>query len=198
MGKTASKHKQGTQTRWEISHIAMDLFSSVGYEATTIQDICEKADVSVGAFYYYYQSKEDILYDLYKKMDEGLAAHFWNAQFDDPVRGILEVQAYLANALQARGVRIPAQIFKNELTAHVRYILNKDRVYCQLIFRLVTEAAARGQFNPIYSAQSITDAIFRLSRGVVYDWCLHDGGYDLGKQLQTDTRFVLAYSRPEA
>jgi AcrR family transcriptional regulator len=40
---------------------ALDLFYEKGYESTKITDICKEMDVTKGAFYYYFESKEDIL-----------------------------------------------------------------------------------------------------------------------------------------
>lgn len=193
--ENSNKQEQGTHTQWEIFQSALKLFSTNGYESTTIQDICEKARVSVGAFYYYYKSKKDVLNDLYKRFDRLLAEKYADAQFEDPINGIMEIQTLLANYMQKQGFRIPANVFKNQITSAERFIMREDRIYCQMIRRLVAEAAAQGRFNSAQSVQTIGDAILRLSRGVVYDWCLHDGAYDLVKQLHMDMRFVLDYNR---
>lgn len=190
-----NKQEQGTHTQWEIFQAALELFSTNGYESTTMQDICKKAHVSVGAFYYYYKSKEDILNDLYRRFDRLLAEKYADVQFEDPLDGIMAIQTLLANYIQKRGFRIPANVFKNQMTSSERFIMREDRIYCCMIRRLVAEADAQGKFHSGQSVQTITDAILRLSRGVMYDWCLHDGNYDLAEQIQMDMRFVLEYNR---
>lgn len=45
----------------EFLDTALDLFYEKGYEKTTINDIIGAMDVSKGAFYHYFQSKEDII-----------------------------------------------------------------------------------------------------------------------------------------
>ncbi len=45
----------------EFLMAALELFHDKGYEKTTIQDIIDKMGVSKGAFYHYFESKEDIL-----------------------------------------------------------------------------------------------------------------------------------------
>ena len=51
---------QGEETRNTILDTALDLFSRHGYEATGVADICRKAHVSKGAFYYHFPSKQDL------------------------------------------------------------------------------------------------------------------------------------------
>jgi AcrR family transcriptional regulator len=52
--------KEPDQRRQEIVETALKLFSKKGYEATTIQDIAEKMNVSPGLCYRYFKSKTEI------------------------------------------------------------------------------------------------------------------------------------------
>jgi AcrR family transcriptional regulator len=47
--------------RQKILRAAQELFSSHGYEATTIQDIVRRAGTSVGNLYFYFSNKEELL-----------------------------------------------------------------------------------------------------------------------------------------
>ncbi len=47
---------------------AAKVFSSKGYHNTTVKDIVDKAAVSVGTFYFYFKSKEDLFTELYKSI----------------------------------------------------------------------------------------------------------------------------------
>jgi AcrR family transcriptional regulator len=51
-------------TRKTIIFAALDLFASKGYDATSVAEICQKADVSKGAFYYHFPSKQDLFLTL--------------------------------------------------------------------------------------------------------------------------------------
>jgi AcrR family transcriptional regulator len=59
MNKTNEKDK--IEKIQEYLDVALELFSSKGYEKTTINDIINKLGVSKGAFYHYFNSKEDII-----------------------------------------------------------------------------------------------------------------------------------------
>jgi AcrR family transcriptional regulator len=52
------------ETRSTILHTALELFSKNGYDATGVAEICAGAEVSKGAFYYHFPSKQDLFMAL--------------------------------------------------------------------------------------------------------------------------------------
>ncbi|MDU4970939.1 MAG: helix-turn-helix domain-containing protein, partial [Atopobium minutum] len=52
----------------DIQKAAMALFSSKGFNNTTMDDVREKSGLSAGGLYYYYKNTAEILYDI---MDRG-------------------------------------------------------------------------------------------------------------------------------
>jgi len=53
--KTRSKN-----SREKIISIASDCFARIGYNQTDVEEICRKADLTKGAFYYHFSSKQDL------------------------------------------------------------------------------------------------------------------------------------------
>ena len=51
---------RGVETQNAILNSALELFSKNGYDATSVADICSKANVSKGAFYHHFSSKQDL------------------------------------------------------------------------------------------------------------------------------------------
>ena len=49
---------------------AMDLFRKHGYDNVTIQQICRESNVTRNAFYYYFQSKEDLLSSYFENIPD--------------------------------------------------------------------------------------------------------------------------------
>jgi AcrR family transcriptional regulator len=49
-----------TQSKERILAGAKELFLARGYAATTVDAICEKAELTKGSFYYFFDSKEDL------------------------------------------------------------------------------------------------------------------------------------------
>ena len=48
--------------RESVERTALDLFVRDGYEQTTVQDICEAAEVGHATFYRYFPTKEDVVF----------------------------------------------------------------------------------------------------------------------------------------
>lgn len=48
--------------------VATRLFARHGFEGTSVQDIVDAAGVTKGAMYHYYDSKDDLLYEVYHKL----------------------------------------------------------------------------------------------------------------------------------
>jgi AcrR family transcriptional regulator len=59
--------KEPEERKNELIDIAEQLFIAHGYEQTAISDIVREANVSQGAFYYYFESKEDVLVAVIEK-----------------------------------------------------------------------------------------------------------------------------------
>jgi TetR/AcrR family transcriptional regulator, cholesterol catabolism regulator len=53
-----------------IVKAALTLMESKGYQGTSVQDIIELANLSKGTFYYYFDSKEDLLYLIHDQFIE--------------------------------------------------------------------------------------------------------------------------------
>jgi TetR/AcrR family transcriptional regulator, regulator of mycofactocin system len=64
-------------SRTELEHVALALFFSTGFEATTVEDIARAAGISRRTFFRYYASKNDVAWGDF---DEHLAR--FQAEFD--------------------------------------------------------------------------------------------------------------------
>lgn len=64
--------EQGRERQQQLVDAAMALFSERGYAATRIRDICERAGVAKGLFYWYFPTKLDLFAELVRTMRRGL------------------------------------------------------------------------------------------------------------------------------
>src|SRR5215472_16662896 len=68
------RERKKAKTRAAIQRRALRLFREQGYEATTVEQIAEAAEVSPSTFYRYFPTKEDVV--LYDPFDPVLIAAF--------------------------------------------------------------------------------------------------------------------------
>jgi AcrR family transcriptional regulator len=86
------------RTRQEIFSAAMDLFAKRGFEAVTIEAICDAADVARGTFFLHFPSKAALLWE-------------WNRQVADEFRaGLREPRKSAVTEIRALVEHISAKL----------------------------------------------------------------------------------------
>lgn len=191
--KRTSRQLQAAATRQKIFNHAIRLFSANPYEKISVSDICASAGVSIGAFYHHFKNKESILSEGYRLFDESLEQK-WNDQRPNVGnQGIHFLVHEQMLSMQAMGAAAAAQYFKNQLTAMDKYILNKERFFYKAVVDCLQEEINMGRLHS--DAYTIADDILCLCRGTIYDWCLHDGKYDLISQGKKVLEMVLTFYR---
>ena len=61
------KKIKGKETKRKIIEVSETLFTENGYDSTTVQDICNKAEISKGAFFYHFPTKEFLFLEILDK-----------------------------------------------------------------------------------------------------------------------------------
>ncbi len=62
------------RTRQALSHALIALIQEKRYDAITVQDICDRANVGRSTFYAHYQDKDDLLASNFQQMMESLGS----------------------------------------------------------------------------------------------------------------------------
>lgn len=62
------RERRKQEVRGRISEAALALFAEQGCEVTTVEEICEQADVARKTFYNYYPSKQELIRELSEAM----------------------------------------------------------------------------------------------------------------------------------
>lgn len=190
MKESSSRFIQSAKTKAKIVECANDLFAAQDYEKVKIVDICAAAEVSVGAFYHYFHSKEDIINESYNEFDIETEATMQNRTFASNVEAILFLITCQVIAISSKGYVFATCYFKNQLSTKEKYILNKDRYFYRELLEVVSQAIKTGEIS-FQNSQELTDLLLRVSRGGIYNWCLNSGNYDLIKQTNRDINYIL-------
>lgn len=178
-----------------IVECADKLFTNMEYEDVKIKDICKSAGVSVGGFYHYFNSKEDIINEAYRAFDIKTEELMQSRTFNTRCEAILFLINFQLNAINSKGYIYTTCYFSNQLSNKQKYILNKERYFYKQLLTEVTEAINNGEIH-YPNAGKLTELLVKMCRGAIYDWCLHEGNYNLVEQTIEDIKSILgAFSK---
>ena len=68
LGDDRRHTEHGRERKQQLVEAAAELFAANGYAATRIQDICRRAGVAKGLFYWYFPTKQELFAELVRSM----------------------------------------------------------------------------------------------------------------------------------
>jgi TetR/AcrR family fatty acid metabolism transcriptional regulator len=170
------RQEQALETKNRIYDAAIDLMDRKGFENITIADISKEAGVSVGAFYHYFNSKDDILAEIFQRADEYFSTEVVSGlKKKSTPEQIVEYFDHYARFNVASGVELTQQLFNPK----IKFFIQEGRPMLTLLQDLVSRGQEKGEIRADASAEEIVRFLFVVARGVAFEWSLYDGCYDL-------------------
>jgi TetR/AcrR family fatty acid metabolism transcriptional regulator len=192
--KLTKRQMQSIKTKNKIYKVAIELMEKKGFGNITIEEISKKAKVSVGAFYHYYNSKEDILCEIFNRADEyfeHVVAHELRESDLNSLEQIVVFFKSYAKYNVERGLENVSQLYNTKN----KFFIARERYMITLLDEIVSEGQKKGEIIRDMAPESITDYLFTAGRGVIIDWCIHEAGYDLEEAMEKYmSRLVTVFS----
>lgn len=181
-----NREKKSDRTRQRLAAAAIAAMTERGYQGVTIRDICERAGVSIGSFYRYFDTKSDVLREMYETGDE-LMQHEDEALLARPwmerVSAFIDKYARLNTDTGLDAMRV---LYNPENTWFTRV-----RPMQQKLEALLAGAQNAGELTAEYSASELTELLFVCMRGICYEWCISGGTYDLEQRMHHQMALLL-------
>ena len=175
------------KTQKKLLQAVIKLAREKNYETITVQEICSEAWVSTGSFYYQFRSKDELVHEAYKSIDWLLTKEFIEESNQLPPLCALDrlLRLYIIYVQETIGLII-AQYYQVLLKNPniPRYDFN--RPYCREIRRLLSLAMEQGTISRQYDPEYLTWTVMRLVRGLLFDWVIQGGKYDLSERYALD------------
>lgn len=197
--KLTSRQKQALATKKKIYDVAMKLMKEVGMDGLTVQKICKHAGISVGAFYHHYKSLDFVITESYKNAD-AIFQTFREGFFDDESvqERILFLAAEQIKIVLENGVETISQVYKSQISMGSEYFGSWLRALPKAYEEVIIYGQQNGSLRSDFPAETITREIIIMIRGYIYDWCVHDGNYDLQDATQKAvSKFLQFYQTNE-
>ena len=178
--KLTSRQLQAEETRNKIYNTAYNLMKKKGFGSITIEDISKKAGVSVGAFYHYFKSKDDILYEVYKRADDYFRDNVMTKlKSTNSIDQIVEYFQYYAKFAEQTNIGFTIHLYSIEN----KFFLIKGRLMQTLLEDIIRKGQENGEISSDRTPEEIVDLLFIIARGVIFDWGLKDGSYKLEEKM---------------
>jgi AcrR family transcriptional regulator len=187
-----------TPVRARVLTAAVELFASKGFDGTSVQEIVQRAEVTKGAMYHYFTSKDDLLYEIYHSLISAQLAdldEILSRQLSPPEA----VRAIIANLIETTAARAEeTAVFAREMHRldgeRLAAIRADRRRYHETFRTLIEKAQAEHLFSAVASAETVTLMVF----GVINQlptWYRPAGPKTSAQLAGEVTAFVLAALR---
>lgn len=145
-----ARNKYPEETVSRILDAAMCLFREKGFEHTTIQDIVDQLDVTKGAVYHHFKSKEDILNAAIDRESEPLMRLLVEIRDDPRMTGLEKMQALFEASMEGPQLPLSAEVaiapdpVRNSRFLGMQYQSIINEVAPQFVEPIIREGMADG------------------------------------------------------
>jgi AcrR family transcriptional regulator len=176
MTKLTNRAKQAIETRNRIYDYGVNLIRKQGFDQVTVEQISKEAGVSVGTYYYYFDSKFDLFSEIYHRGDEYFLTEVaGKLKAEDSLEQILEFFDYYSMFNENNGIEFVKKLY----TSDNKMFITKGREMQNVLQKIIEDAQSNGQIPNKSTSEEITQMLFLVARGVIYEWCLYDGTTNL-------------------
>jgi TetR/AcrR family transcriptional regulator, fatty acid metabolism regulator protein len=162
-------------TKEKIYQVALKLFIEKGFENVSITDITQHVGTAKGTFYTHFKSKDQIIVDHYKKIDDHYEVTYQNltnieSNFEKIMRILNEGFLYTENiGKELLRIVLISQISGKE---DVPFVMSNKRKIYRILLELVQKGQQKSEFSSKQDANKLVVAILQHYSGVYMRWCL--------------------------
>ncbi|HEY9683953.1 MAG TPA: TetR/AcrR family transcriptional regulator [Oculatellaceae cyanobacterium] len=186
IGRRAKKREA---TKQDILQAAARLFAARGFDATSVEDISEAADVAKGTFYYNFQSKEDVVIALRISADDDAVARAQSALIAGKTDSLTILERLICEATQwsednpelarvffTRGFEVMHRSFEKEKSIPRLPAVLPD---------LIAAAQRSGELRPDVPAALLAEAIMHIFITTQASWVAKGQSGSVVDQVRT-------------
>jgi len=197
-----------TQRRSEATHsrileAAAAGFAEQGYDGTSVADICRRADVSKGAFYYHFPSKQDLFLELLERwlteLDRELAA--LRTERTSVPDTLIDMTEMIRQVFRVADDQLPIFLEFWVQAAHDPAMweatMTPYRRYRRFFTQMIESGVNEGTLRPV-DPDTAARVIVSLAVGLVLQGLLDTEGADWGHVARQGMRMLLEGIEEEA
>jgi AcrR family transcriptional regulator len=165
------RDKQREETRRRIYVAALEIFRRDGVAQCRIEDIATKAEVSRGAFYFHFPTKDDVLVELLRESQTPMLARL----LELPKNATLEVTLETLSDALARFWENDSKLLPDVASVALRMpsvITDREGVQLRDVMgKLFVQAAERKQLSDVLPPEVLADFYLSNALAAMMAWC---------------------------
>ena len=186
---TKVKQKQ-SKRRIEILEAVIPLISQQSFEEISVAEICQSIGISIGSFYHYFTTKNDLLIGLLWIIDEDLVENTFPLLTNKNELENLKLFAHgWAEHVSSHGIERSKLI--SSINPDNEEFAERDRPAIQKLREIITAGQTKKQITKEYDADTLTDLFLITMRGITQDWSRRDGSYALTERMDQSIEILL-------
>lgn len=187
--------QRSAETRRRLMEAAVECFSLTGFDAASVDDVCAKAGVSKGAFYYHFESKQELFLALLRDWLATLDQAMERGRKDTVPETLVQMTKMLPLALGSTQNRFGMWL-EFWLQATRDKVLWKATIapyrhYRDMFSRMIEQGIAEGSIRKV-DPQAAAQAILSMSVGLFLQSVLDPKGADWQATAQHSVEILMS------
>ncbi|MGE7950419.1 TetR/AcrR family transcriptional regulator [Lysinibacillus xylanilyticus] len=196
MNSLTSRQLKALETREKLLKTSLELFNKHGFEYVSVEQITKACNVSKGTFYTHFPSKYDVILEKFKELDSFYSTVEKNIDRTLPANEKIlllyrEQMKYLTNVVGKDLLRTMYTAAMTNQVEQDHYLISPQRKIFQIMNSYIEEGIELGEFRQDLKVTQMQTIIRRCMRANVYDWLIHNEGFDLATEMEQFTTIVL-------
>lgn len=189
--------KRSEETRRGIMDAAVQIFSRAGYEAASVNDICQSAGVSKGAFYHHFPSKQQlflaIIEDWLKTIDAQLFTQAGDA--GNVPQSLNRMAKMLGFIFEAASGQLPMFLEFMVQASRDQAVWDATiapyRRYQGLFEEMIEKGQGEGSIRPEVNAQTTSWVLISLAVGILLQGVIDPNMADWNEVTRSGVQMIL-------
>lgn len=175
----AKRELQVAETKAKIMSAVRTLSMEKGITNIKVRDICQKANVSIGTYYHYFDSIESIFKNAIEEGNKYTENVIIPALIKEDELDNLKIYLLMQMESFQRGtINYLREVFRIYLYSESPFILDENSINYKTILRVIQQGQKKGQMNIRLNSEDYAKIALKLIIANCYCWCMQEGTFD--------------------
>lgn len=174
------RKEQKIETLKRIHRAVNVLAKEKGIENIKIRDICEEANISIGTYYHYFKSLDDLVASRIeagiKKTVEEIIPTLDSESAMENMKSYVHQQMRM---YEEQSSSLLKETFNLYLIEDSPFVLDETSINFQTIHTIIQDGQKKNEFRNDFTANELTQIVLKLIMGNSFLWVMHKQNFSI-------------------